>query len=257
MDLMIFPELARAAILQKQSKSFRFWTVARALDEKGRGYVSVKQMEEIWPQSKSNLSRIMREGEGTWWNKNDGRLFLRSTLKSGMALKTQMGCPSWYSFEECSTIGKFHTACFAAWFVIPRTISLGTLTNLFGVSAQTIRNWAKRSGLKVSPNIASYEITPDNETTIHGGGTWYSGGFCFFQMPNTYSNPRAACCPRHRRTEKKLREALNMDKGHCQKLYFEDDKDACRALQAGRDRIFVRERRDTWHHSNLWTYYVK
>jgi len=257
LHLTILPLLAQAAIRQKRARGYWLWTVLRALDREGKGWVDLEAAKGAWRQSDRSLLRTLSAGEGNYWRSVPGRVFLKSTFKVGCYLESALGVPSKVDFELCCSIGKFRAQCLAAWFWKERTISVATLAELYGVSVSTIQTWTRKAGLGKQANIARYEPPKDSTGMPNHtfGGVWFSGGYCYFQIPNSYYNRDTRRCARHLRTERKLRNALNLDLGQCAKLYFDKDGDACRALQAGQKRAWVKTRGER-HDKKIWCYYA-
>ncbi len=257
LNLVIFPTLAQAAIKQRQAKELWLWTVLRALDQDGRGWVSIEKATEAWQQSNKSLFRTLHLGERVYWNSSSSKIFLRSTYNIGCHLESVLGSPVEVDFDSCCSIGKFKIQCFAAWFWKKRTISVATLANLYGISVSTVQTWTRKSRLHKQENIAFYEPSEDGAgaPTHTNGGVWFSGGICYFQIPNSYCNRVVSLCARHSRTEKRLRNTLNMGKGQYLKLYFDDSGKACRALQAGQNRALV-DNKNFRGNKRLWCYYA-
>lgn len=250
--LIIFAELARQSILQGQSRQYWAWTVLRALDKDGHGWVAKEQAFASWPQSASNLRAILSSGEGDWWTTTPDRVYYVSAYRAGYLLETTLGNPIYAEFSKCNTIGKFRAQCYAAFFARPRMIGRARLQGLFGVSEQTLRNWERRAGISRSANIVKC-IPPADGTGVpdgRAGGVWFSGGYMYYQAVNTYQS-RQEYAPRHSRDNKLLRHTLKLVMGKGQRLYFDDAGKASRAVQGGQEYVCLRTG-DRWHGATEW-----
>lgn len=88
--LKVYPDLAGAAARVGLSSPLRLWHLARALDEEGRGWM---RRDELWASWRDlgvtggrQFRNVKRDGEGVFWTRNDGRLWLHGLERVSKAL---------------------------------------------------------------------------------------------------------------------------------------------------------------------------
>jgi len=223
--IRVDPELGRLAIVLKQAHLFRLWCLARDLSKerdatgqvvgssgKVRRNALKRQLREIGSlYSDDHLNRLIRRGEGIFWNANRSQLYLRKPAHVAHHLTKQMqaahpgemtgnlpGVRDVY-VSPAGSLEQWEATLYAGWHCHREdpTIARATLARLFGRTEQTLRNWEQRrlQGV-VTPrhNYAQapiadpfYDLYPEHAqryATKRGEVrvTW--------QLPNTY-------CTRH------------------------------------------------------------
>jgi len=190
--IRIDPEIGRLAIAIKLAAPFRFWCIGRELtrNEQGSGKVSREALRTVLAQydyeiTNDHFSRIIRDGEGVFWNTDryQENLHLRSP-RSLAPLFTEMAFgenpalvltnPSGVRDMYISVSGsheEFEASLYAGWMAHREapTISKQVLSTLFGRGVDTLRRWEQTrldSTLTVRKNYAQYHVQPNQWASV-------------------------------------------------------------------------------------------
>jgi len=155
-NCQVHPLLAQAAIREGYARFYRAWVALRTTYAGGRrGWVYYKSACGILKRCLSLKSLqaaelILREGEPLFWQiskKKGPKVFLRGLRYLCENLHTFPGYPKQVPIEALKRLGTFNAFCYAAFFgEKEKIISRETLSKLYGVSKQTLRNWEKKVG---------------------------------------------------------------------------------------------------------------
>jgi hypothetical protein len=205
----------------------RLWLLLRYLDREGSGSLRIVNIQQILTTNSSSLHlcgkrqlrNLLNEGEGLFWTRNAGRIWLRSAAKVAAALGVErlsgrpVALPAAALLEG---IGATRAHLYAA-FHSGRTketpqgeqampIARETLAGLSGVGASSQRAYEEEAGVQVQANVAvGEEATAANtEERSWQGGTAvftlkdYRGRqgkkgktYLAWQLPNSYIGPHA------------------------------------------------------------------
>jgi hypothetical protein len=156
--IRVEPELGRAAIVLKLAGLFRLYVVAREMTRRGdgSGRVNKKALREELrgygvTYSREHFSRLLRAGEGLFWNRSRQDLYLYKPARVAAAMaardprvfdSNKPGVHDMYISPRGSHEA-WEAALYAAWLAHRNnpTIARETLETLFGRSADTLRQW--------------------------------------------------------------------------------------------------------------------
>ncbi|MCP4360668.1 MAG: hypothetical protein GY796_21885 [Chloroflexi bacterium] len=93
--IKLFPDIAIGMLQQEAAASGRIWLLLRHLDSDGRGWHNMADIRQQLTGKQSNLKvcgwrqlrNLLRQGEGVFWQRVDGRVWLRSVTKVAAALE--------------------------------------------------------------------------------------------------------------------------------------------------------------------------
>jgi hypothetical protein len=188
LEVRIDPELGRLAIGLDKTPEFRIWCILRhhfgdpGWTDRNTLYDSL-QADGV-THTKRHFRRLLKAGENLFWNLSpDGRVWLRSYVKVAERLthRARQTNPDLVAtnipgvrdvyLRVDGDLQRFKARLYAGWMAhreAPK-IARATLETLFGVSADTLRNWEERLGekaLRVIPNYAQTAIDPKEDDTI-------------------------------------------------------------------------------------------
>jgi hypothetical protein len=261
--LRVDPELGRLAVLLALTQPFRLWLIGRELtrDADGSGQITTSALTAAMKRfgvtcDARTVRRLLACGDGTFWNRDRNRLFLRSWGYVAVQLTTEAARRRGARLERnrpgrreihASVAGskeRFEAQLYAAWLTARQnpTISRGELTALFGCDKKTLRRWEKKHLVGIVKPRANFAQCPDWETFYdvipehavdyraavrHNGRTQYTRRLRW-QLPNTYLT--TGLKEHHRAGQaRKVRRAVNAElslpapfgRGGPLKLYFD------------------------------------
>jgi hypothetical protein len=280
-SLKLYPSLALAMLRQGQVAAGRIWLLLRHLDEQGCGWIDVEHAREKlsgrdtplrvcgWRQ----LRNLLRQGEGIFWQRQQSRLWLRSTSKVAAALKVERfaGKPVLLPLAILTgTIGVVRAHFYATFHsgqASERPIARQTLQRLGGICPHTQRDYEKRANVKTHSNFA---IGARSTSAQAEEMAWQHGGACFqltdhegrqgkpgtiylaWQLPNSYygPHPKQGCAGQRRfnRELADLRIQGTTGNDHSMmKRYYSDGQLAARAFNRGYEGIYWHGVKGCWY----------
>jgi hypothetical protein len=224
----------------------RLWLMLRYLDQEGRGAFRIGEIRgqlthkksELRLCGKRQLRNLLRDGEGVFWVRENGCLWLRSAARVAFALGIEhlSGRPVALPLEVIlAGVGTFKAHLYAAFHSsrVKETpqgtrsmpIARETLAGLSGVGRSSQRSYEAAAGVAVQANFAVGEVAEDDSRQERG---WRQGQALFelkdfngrqgkrgrtylcWQLPNSYEGghefrPRG----RQRRINRKLKDLVN------------------------------------------------
>ncbi len=180
--LRVDPELGRLAIVLHEVAPLRLWVVGRELvrTTNPSGKVSRQDLRQALEQygvkyTPRHIRRVLAEGEGTYWNCDGERVFLRSwehvaTQLTRRATKDHVGdIPHNRPGRQdmlvpvAGSLEQWEAALYAAWFSNRNcpTIARETLEKLFGRDQTTLRRWEAQRLEGVLTVQRNYAQCPD------------------------------------------------------------------------------------------------
>jgi len=250
-DVKLYPDIGLAMLRQEQTAAGRLWLLLRGLDGEGRGWLRVANIRQLLTKKTSKtylcgwrqLRNLLREGDDLYWQRDEGRLWLRSAAKVayGLGVERLSGRPVALPFEALvNGIGRFRAELYAAFHssrmktapdgqtqVAP--IARETLTNLSGVGETTQRRYEEQlerteTAVAVQSNYAIGNKASEAELEEKG---WTQGQALFvledfrgrqgpkgeqyvaWQLPNSYTGShRPRPKGRQRRINRELKDLV-------------------------------------------------
>ena len=218
-----YSELNRVCLLEGKAALLRAWYWAKYLDTKKTGWISNDQFFDfirILGLSKKRAQQLYDTGldEG-WWKISGSGIYLTGISKVLQMLGIDNeGALVLMHQDKFSKLKTFKANCYASWFVRRSwkhfdtsdngliavgevVISRERLTNLFGITPQTQRQYERISGMIVKETFAFSKISAEDvekihlpENTLEGkGGTFLSDvdndgvQELVRQLPNSYT----------------------------------------------------------------------
>ena len=258
-----YPGLSQAAIRNGQARQLRLWLLLRSLDSQGKGWIEYEEAQKSFLAlglSRRSFRDTLSKGEGVWWVKNRGRIFLRGLEKVCLRFGVLPGRPVMVQLDR--SLSKFKAALYTS-FLNSRTISRAALRRLWGVSRTTMRRWEEVLGVDVRPNLgyASESLGEgegigflafDPEGVPYWEITLRGRRFLAWTIPNTYTYSVVETVPYGlaRKVAKRIRPLLGGE-GELRRLYFHEAKRAGKYLRKAGPPVYV------WHGTygkfGLWT----
>lgn len=92
--ITLYPDLGLAMLRENQTAAGRIWLLLRQLDEAGRGWVDETTTRRILTERRSEqrvcgwrqMRNLLRQGQGVFWQWQNGRIWLASVAKAAAAL---------------------------------------------------------------------------------------------------------------------------------------------------------------------------
>ncbi|MEO8611654.1 MAG: hypothetical protein ABI690_27390 [Chloroflexota bacterium] len=216
------PELGRLCIALFLAAVFRIWVIARELtrQDTGSGQVQRAALRESLSTygitiTREHFNRLLRGGEGTFWNIRGDQIFIRSprfvaakivllaAAKSAELVATNLPGVRDVYLSPAGSHEAWEAMLYAGWMAHREnpTIARETLEMLFGRSADTLRRWEQKrlqDTLTVRENYAQchvpendwFDFIPEHCRSYLANVAW-NGNFSqivrvFWRMPNTY-----------------------------------------------------------------------
>lgn len=236
--LRVDPELARLSIGLHVASRFRLWTIARQLTRMGAGSGKVTRRDlksalrfyKI-AYTRQHINKLMRTGEGIFWNSNRNVLYIRSgrTVATCLTQQALEMCPDLLLnkpgvqdvlLSPAGSLERWEAMIYAGWLTHRNnpTISRDTLQRLFNRSAETLHRWETEhlekhlhiranyaqcafydTAAKVQPErLDCYVAITDQGCTLR----------LIWQLPNTYL-VKGIKTHRHKGQSKTVRQAVN------------------------------------------------
>ena len=191
------PEMGRLAIIAHRAHQFRLWAMCRDLskvrDAKGKligssGKTTRQALREQLKRldsapSNYHLNRLIRQGEGLFWNASRTHIYPRKPahVAKGLvelvsqthpeALHTNKAGVRDVYLSPMGTLEQWEAMLYAGWMAHREdpTIARDTLSMLFGRTPQTLRNWENhrlQDILTIRPNYAQALVEDDIIPTL-------------------------------------------------------------------------------------------
>ena len=179
LQVWIDPELGRLAVGLKRTSEYLVWSILRHyFGQPGwttRDQLFTKLKEAGVVKNRRSFNRILKSGKDLFWSLAGDRVYLRGYVKiSGqltqLAIKSNpdliaTNIPGVRSVQITTNgdLGDFKAQVYAGWLTHREDpkIARATLCTLFGVVADTLRNWEERLGADLE------KITNYGQTHLH------------------------------------------------------------------------------------------
>ncbi|RMG97005.1 MAG: hypothetical protein D6706_09180 [Chloroflexi bacterium] len=234
----VYAPLALAMLRTGQATTGRIWLLLRYLDTDGRGWVTVEQARN-WLTDKTSIWRVcgwrqlrnlLRQGEGVFWHRGNGRLWLCAIPKVAAALGvTQLtgrpiALPVSVLTAGIGTVrahfyATFHSSRTASQQTRHKPIARETIAAITHLPERTQRHYEHKAGVRTQRNFAigkkvnsvsAHEIAWERGTAVfelkdflgkHGqqGSTYWA-----WQLPNSYVGP-------HKQTGRGRQKRMNRE----------------------------------------------
>lgn len=233
LTLSLHPTLALACLRQRQTAVARIWLLLRHLDGAGRGWVTEKEARD-WltgPQSQwqicgpRQLRNLWGRGDGLFWMRQNGRLWLKSVVKVAAALGVEKlhGRPVTLDAKLLTEkIGTVRAHFYATFHSSRKSapIARQTLTRLCGVSDRSQQTYERKAKVICRRNFV---VGATIQSELKEEQAWQHGRAAFelrdvngrqgqpgrsylaWQLPNSYEGPHA---PKSRGAQKRINRAL-------------------------------------------------
>jgi hypothetical protein len=221
-SVRIYPDVALGILRQEQTAPARIWYLLRHLDEAGQGWLEETAVRHHLTRRESalrlcgqrQLRNLLDQGEGLFWERRNGRLWLRSLVKVAAALGVTrlQGHPVAVPLPHFTAgIGTFRAHLYATFHSgrgsqekAAGPIARETVAALSHVPARTQRLYEEVAGVEKETNFALGQPIEPKATQEAG---WQKGQalFCFtdyqgkqgpagktylaWQLPNSYTGP--------------------------------------------------------------------
>ena len=183
MNLKLHPDLALATMRNKQDRLYRVWVLARALNPQGSSYVEIVSIQAAVKECSlqglgpRTLARLLKQGDGVWWTRRKGCIYLHSLLRVCVALEVEKlrYNPMPVAYRWLKTLKVFRAACYASPFPSgsfwSNPISRRVLEDWAGKTGRTQRNYDKALGkyIEKRENVATTGIPLKHGTEIPDG----------------------------------------------------------------------------------------
>jgi hypothetical protein len=213
---------------QEQTAAGRIWLLLRHIDEKGAGWLDDDQVRALLTDKGSKLKvcgwrqlrNLFRKGEGLFWQRSNGRIWLRSVAKVAAALHIRQikGIPVAIPVEILTRGMGAVRAHFYASFHSSRAvksrsgaqtsmpIARKTIREICRISRRTQRKYETTASIRTRHN---YAIGPQTTADSKEESAWQHGQALFqfidhkgtrgtpgasylaWQLPNSYFGPHA------------------------------------------------------------------
>lgn len=160
-DVKVYPELNRVILKHGGSVPSRTYYLLRHVDrDRACGWVDLKEFMDgigrFHGISKAKMRHALSHKDAAAFfdiDEEHGRVYIRSIAKvcyyyiDNYGERVQPGKPVYISLRCFPNLQRFKANLYASWFTEPKEISREKLTELFGASSQTQRNWEELSGV--------------------------------------------------------------------------------------------------------------
>lgn len=176
----LYPDIGLGMLRQELAAPGRLWLLLRYLDREGRGLLRIDNIASTLntPSSplhfcgKRQLRNLLRDGEGIFWVRGKGCLWLRSAARvaSGLGVVRLTGQPVALPLAALlGGIGDFRAHLYTAFYsgrtkesaygIEARPMARDTLAGLSGVGRSSQRAYETRVGVAVQANFAVGELS--------------------------------------------------------------------------------------------------
>lgn len=284
--IKLYPDVAIGMLRQKQERAGRVWLLLRHLDNRGQGWLDLETIKTkltgngaVWPVCGGRqLRNLLNQGEGVFWVRADGRLWLRSVAKVAAALQVSKLTLKPVAMPVkvlTRTIGEVRAHFYAAFhssrgMKACKPIARETVAELTHVQPRTQRRYEKWARVKQQPHFAvggrATAETIEATAWQHGRATFqlkdYRGKqgkpgqeYMAWQLPNSYAGPHDS---QPRGQQKRINQALSVlftqgmtgnGHGHTERRFFGHGRLAAQAYNRGveHDIYWFDGRIGVWH----------
>lgn len=272
-SIQVSPELVAGMLREEAVGTGRVWLLARALDESGRGWISVEMLREQLTKKGSawricgwrRLRQILTAGSGLFWQRDSyGRVWLVGQAQVAANLGVErlsrktVDLPSDTLFGG---IGAVRAAFFAAQHTGGAPISRATLAQMTTVPERTQRHYDSVTGTQKEVNWgigATASAENRQEHAFQHGGTFifkdkHGQQRLARQLPNSYLCPFRVIDQSKKRLNSKLQDLVKKGKrGNVQfeRRYFADGRSLA---DSNSSSGFVRDQQIAGR--NIWTFF--
>lgn len=247
----LHPTIGLGILRSKLAAPARVWLLLRWINKSGSGWVNLKHARHLLCDQESSLKvcswrhlrTLLAQGEGRFWNRRDGRIWLRSIPKIAHSLQIErlsghpVNLPINALLQSIGQIRAHFYASFHSGRSHANPISRAALRRISQVSPRSQRNYEKRTRVRKKRNYAIGPKLTDENAQNQG---WLHGSACFkwhdrqgrlgkekndrlaWQLPNSYSGPHVRQ-PRGRQRQINRELAVLSAKGMTGNDHFEDD----------------------------------
>jgi hypothetical protein len=266
--IRLYPDLALGMLRQKQEAAGRIWLLLQFMDEAGRGWILLDEVRRRLAQKDSplyvcgqrQLRKLLARGDGLFWQRDDHRIWLRSTVKvaAGLSIHRLSGHPVALPIEALlQGIGHVRAHFYASFHsgrnqqkshpAGSRPISRAKLEKVCHVSRRTQRRYEKRAAVGQQSNFAIGQANREDDLQEQA---WLRGravfhfidhearlgrkGKCYtaWQLPNNYIGP-------HQRQPKGRQKRMNRELADLFKEGMTGNGDELvHGIQPGHGRLF-------------------
>jgi len=230
------PAIGLALLHEEQAAAGRVWLLLRYLDGVGQGWVTIRQAHEWLTVASSpyqicggrQLRKLLAQGEGLFWRRRNGRIWLHGLAKTAANLKVSRlsGQPVRLPINALlGRVGVVRAHLYASFHSsrnhhTTKPIARATLQQLSRVSRRSQRNYEQRAGIRRQRNLAVGELNTDQNREQRGQkqgqalftfndnkGKQGSPGkqYLAWQLPNSYIGPhQSAPLGRQKRINREL-----------------------------------------------------
>jgi hypothetical protein len=218
--IRLYPDIGLGMLRTEQTAPGRLWLLLHHLDPTGRGVLRVdiirkqltRKTSSHYLCGKRQLRNLLRAGEGVFWTRDKGHVWLRSAARVayGLGVGRLSGRPVALPLSALlSGIGEFRAHLYAAFHSgrvkgggAGMPIARDTLADLSGVGESSQRAYEARLRLRPQPNYAIGEaLTEQNKEErawgqgqaifelkdYHGEQGKQGRSYLAWQLPNSYS----------------------------------------------------------------------
>jgi hypothetical protein len=262
-SIKLYHDIALGMLRQEQAAAGRLWLLLRYLDDQGQGWIAVDrarvmltgQASPLRVCGRRQLRNLLCQGEGTFWQRDAERIWLRSAAQVAAALDVARlsGRPVALPVRVLlAGIGEVKAHLFASFHSGRRSrnpINRHTLERVTGVPARTQSGYEKIAGVAGHCNFAvgeRYALEMAQERGWrHGRATFvfvdhqgFQGEtkrrYVAWRLPNSYAGGHEPC-PRGRQKKinRKLKDlvmkrAQGNSSGEVSRLFHSDGAAAAR-----------------------------
>jgi hypothetical protein len=286
------PSVGLAILREKKAPIARLWLLLRAIDKDGRGAITLDFAREAFTSQDSplcfcgrrQLRNLLAAGAGTFWQFDEKRIWLRSTVRVAQTLgvtRLRGGDVAIPLPALTGGIAAVRANLYAAFHSgrATKPISRQTLARKSGVSPRTLRHYDQLSGVEKKNNYARGPKLGSKEAEdlawqqgpasfvwreSQTGGNKKESRFLAWQLPNSYHGPHARLGRgRQKRQNKALADLLKKGtagNSHSQKddlnprsddiepRYFADASAASRAFGRNETAVYWPDVKPSlWH----------
>lgn len=220
----LYPDVALGILRQELAAAGRIWLLLQHIDNVGRGWLAFETAKEKLTDKKSDLRvcgwrqlrNLLNQGEGIFWQRRNGRIWLRSVAKVAAALgirRLKMQPVALPVSALLDGMGQVRAHLYASFHssrdkadAEAAPIARDTLTRLSHVPQRTQRFYEKRAKVKAKRNFA---VGPAASEAEAEHAAWQQGTAVFqlqdrdgqhgrkdrtylaWQLPNNYRGPHA------------------------------------------------------------------
>jgi hypothetical protein len=222
----VYPSVAQGMLREGLAAPGRVWLLLRILDENGRGWLTEAEAQALFTAKRSatylfgkrQWRNIVKMGDGVFWRRENGRLWLNSVGKTAAALGVWQLNGHPVQIPAAVLTGKIGTvrAHLYATFHSSRTdksqpkpIARETLTAQFNITPRTQRSYERTARVQSHQN---YAVGKQESAENAKDAAWQHGAAAFsfidhqgkhgrpgatylaWQLPNHYFGPHQQAC---------------------------------------------------------------